>query len=147
MDKATHELEEAIKKVEEDLDRKYLRRLHGEMYSCAARCCGRTGDSIQQVRDCVDGCRKPVDAAWDDVENEITVFQLNLSTCLMDCGQTIRKVHSANSPNGPTAENMANYDKEMMDCAGKCLQRMLKAVPDMQRRMSKTLEKVTISKK
>ncbi|XP_039280813.1 protein FAM136A [Nilaparvata lugens] len=145
VDKATQQLEDAIKKLEEDLDRSYLRRLHGEMYSCAAKCCARTSDSVQQVKECVDLCRRPVDQAWDDVESEISVFQVNLSNCLMDCGQSVRKAYSGS--NVPTPEKMANYDKEMLDCAGNCLQRMLKAVPDMQRRMSKTLEKVTITKK
>lgn len=56
--------------------------LQVDMYHCSAKCCENTKASLEDVQKCIDECSKDVVRAQAYLQNEIEMFQVNLTSTL-----------------------------------------------------------------
>nr|XP_053657473.1 protein FAM136A-like isoform X2 [Cherax quadricarinatus] len=60
------------------------------MHLCAAVCCEKTENSVDQVHRCIESCSTPLTQAQSFVQNELSQFQERLQRCVMTCQDRVR---------------------------------------------------------
>ncbi|KAK8753041.1 hypothetical protein OTU49_002201 [Cherax quadricarinatus] len=90
VEQAQVRIQEAMTALVDDLDKTYLRGIQRAMHLCAAVCCEKTENSVDQVHRCIESCSTPLTQAQSFVQNELSQFQERLQRCVMTCQDRVR---------------------------------------------------------
>ncbi|CAF99306.1 unnamed protein product, partial [Tetraodon nigroviridis] len=69
-------MQNVVEEMVQSLERDYIRKMQGRMFSCSADCCSRPSDSMSQVHQCIDRCHTPLAQAQGLVTSELEKFQV-----------------------------------------------------------------------
>uniref|UniRef100_A0A0K8TK07 Protein FAM136A n=1 Tax=Lygus hesperus TaxID=30085 RepID=A0A0K8TK07_LYGHE len=127
--------EDAMKKLINEVDLQYLRKIQANMHRCAARCCDSTTDSMEQVHNCVQKCSVTLKEAEAIVQNEFNSTQERFQRCVMDCNDTVRDRIGTS----PTESEMVKHQNDFESCASKCVDKHVALLPTMMKRMKELL--------
>ncbi|XP_073992035.1 protein FAM136A-like [Rhodnius prolixus] len=137
VEQQSRRVEDAMKKIVNEIDTEYLRKMQANMHRCAARCCDNNTDSMEQVHQCVQNCSSGLTEAEHFVKQEFSTVQNRLQRCIMDCNDEIR------DKAGPTPSDtdMDKYGAVFEKCAIKCVDKHVEQLPAMLKRMKEVLKK------
>ncbi|XP_063237917.1 protein FAM136A-like [Bacillus rossius redtenbacheri] len=130
-------LEEALAKLMNDVDQTYLRKMQGDMYRCAAKCCDDYSMPVEKAHACIETCSQPIQHAQSYVQGEMNHLQDRLQRCVMQCNDEIKDKMGPN-PNDSEAQR---YTQMFEKCATKCVDTHLDLIPKLMSRMKQVLAK------
>ncbi|KAK9505603.1 hypothetical protein O3M35_009615 [Rhynocoris fuscipes] len=136
VDQQSRKIEDAMKKIVNEIDTDYLRKMQANMHRCAARCCDNSTDSMEQVHRCVQNCSASLTEAENFVKQEFNTVQNRLQRCIMECNDEIRDKAGPS----PTDSDMNRYTAEFEKCATKCVDKHIEQLPAMLKRMKEVLK-------
>jgi len=128
-------VQDAVNKLVNDLDRSQLRRLQGEMHTCAAACCQRQEASLEQVHHCIEDCSKGVASAQTFIQGELNNFQERLQRCVLQCQDKVRDKILPSTTEAEVAKFRENYEQ----CVVHCADSHVDLIPNLFKRMKETL--------
>ncbi|XP_071516190.1 protein FAM136A isoform X1 [Panulirus ornatus] len=164
VEQAQFRIQEAMTALVDDLDKTYLRGMQRAMHICAAECCEKKENSVDQVHRCIENCSTPLTQAQTFVQNELSQFQERLQRCVMVCQDRVRDQVTANTsetqePQRNSSLSIANsagsvlrqaalgrdgvsvYKAEFEGCAMQCVDDHIQLMPSVKKRIAAVLSK------
>ncbi|XP_050738211.1 protein FAM136A-like isoform X2 [Eriocheir sinensis] len=137
VDQAQHRIQEAMTALVDDLDKTYLRGMQRTMHLCAASCCEKKENSVDQVHRCIENCSTPLTQAQSFVQNELSQFQERLQRCVMVCQDRVKDHVHADA----TEAQVSAYKAEFEGCAMQCVDEHIQLMPSVKKRIAGVLAK------
>ncbi|XP_075218893.1 protein FAM136A-like [Lycorma delicatula] len=131
-----HILEQNLNTLIDSLDRKYFRKMQIDMHSCAINCCKRADYSLKELHQCVENCSIPLQIAQRFVSSQMENFHSRVERCVVQCRDDVYDKIGPNEGEAEVAKHHRAYD----DCAKKCINKMIQAVPNLSEKMHTHLE-------
>ncbi|KAG8274778.1 hypothetical protein J6590_035984 [Homalodisca vitripennis] len=130
-------IENALTKSLNEIDKLYTRKIQGDMHRCAAQCCDRTSDSIENVYNCIKVCSSDFDKVQRYLQAEYNQFQNRLQRCVLQCSDEIVDKMGLS----PSTSDMARYNRQYETCVIACANKHIDLIPGFMRRMEEVLKK------
>ncbi|KAK8753038.1 hypothetical protein OTU49_002201 [Cherax quadricarinatus] len=137
VEQAQVRIQEAMTALVDDLDKTYLRGIQRAMHLCAAVCCEKTENSVDQVHRCIESCSTPLTQAQSFVQNELSQFQERLQRCVMTCQDRVRDQVTADT----SEAQVSVYKAEFEGCAMQCVDDHIQLMPSVKKRIAGVLSK------
>ncbi|BHF58615.1 hypothetical protein SprV_0100156800 [Sparganum proliferum] len=87
-------------------------------FGCGKKCCDNSSWTTEEVQSCVEKCEKPVSAAQQLIQSELTTLQNRLQTCVRECSH--RAYDKMRSDDISDAQRMV-LQKESLACTKQCV--------------------------
>lgn len=130
-------LENALTDSLNEIDVQFTRKIQGDMHRCAAKCCDRTTDSIENVFNCIKQCSTEFEKVQRYLQAEYNQFQSRLQRCVLQCSDDA--VDSLGS--NPSTSEMAKYNQHYETCIITCANKHTSLVPNFLKRVKDVLNK------
>ncbi|XP_045622214.1 protein FAM136A isoform X2 [Procambarus clarkii] len=137
VEQAQFRIQEAMTALVDDLDKTYLRGIQRTMHMCAAECCEKRENSVDQVHRCIENCSTPLTQAQTFVQNELSQFQERLQRCVMVCQDRVRDQVTADT----SEAQVSVYKAEFEGCAMQCVDDHIQLMPSVKKRIAGVLAK------
>ncbi|KAM7540083.1 hypothetical protein Aperf_G00000021683 [Anoplocephala perfoliata] len=133
---------DAINAAIKDWDSNFLRKMQSIYFGCGKKCCDNKEYSTEQVQSCIERCEKPVSAAQNLVQGELSQLQNRFQTCVRQCSQqAYDKFRGAEELS--EAQRML-LQKDTLVCVNKCVEEQIStAIPATMRAVSAQLKKIS----
>uniref|UniRef100_A0A5K3F7X4 Protein FAM136A n=1 Tax=Mesocestoides corti TaxID=53468 RepID=A0A5K3F7X4_MESCO len=119
----------------------FLPHFQSVYFDCGKKCCDHEDWDTEQVQSCIERCEKPVGAAQNLVQNELSQLQNRLQTCIRECSH--RAYDKFKGDEQITDSQRMLVQKESLACSTQCVdEQLLSAIPATMGRISTQLEKL-----
>ncbi len=73
-------MDDSVTAMVNDLDQEAFRQMQKNMYLQSAKCCDNTQASMPEVQQCIERCSKPLQAAQNYMQSEMSDFLVRIES-------------------------------------------------------------------
>ena len=130
---ADTQLQDAVAKMVDLLDRNFLRALQRDGYLCAAKVFENKNWSSEQLTAAVERCQRPTQQLNHFMQQEMQNFQNHVQRCAQDCQDKAQD--SLPSSGNPSEAQIARAQKDMEKCVSRCVDTHVGLLPNISARI------------
>ncbi|CAK4096665.1 unnamed protein product [Aphanomyces euteiches] len=135
---ADGDINQAVNKMMESLDKSTFRPMQKNGYVCSVKCFDNKDCSAEQLQACIQRCQEPVAQVQNYLNQELSSFQNRLQRCAMDCQDRAQDGLSAR----PSESEIASAQSNMEKCVSKCVDSHIKLLPALKKRIEEATSSI-----
>uniref|UniRef100_A0A7S2S0Y0 Protein FAM136A n=1 Tax=Rhizochromulina marina TaxID=1034831 RepID=A0A7S2S0Y0_9STRA len=144
MEEAQHaqeRLNQAMKKLDDDLQPRRIRPITKKAYLCMAKCTDEPGGQ-EQLQACLQRCGQPLDQAKAAFTGELQRFQSRIQQCAQSCQNDAQDAvrDRPGIENDPAA--MGKVEAKYGKCVASCIDKHISLLPTISKRVDADLKKL-----
>lgn len=140
LEEVNQRLEGAVNELVDEMDKKYLRKIKRDMFSCSARCCEDKQGDILKVSNCIESCNTNMKRAHMNLEQELATLQDQFSRCTMSVYDKSIQTYGPD-PSSYKENKMAKFRDGLDKGVVKCVDEHIQLLPKIKERFINFLTK------
>ncbi|KAF0696838.1 Aste57867_12439 [Aphanomyces stellatus] len=129
---ADADINQAVSKMMDTLDKGTFRPLQKNGYVCSVKCFDTKDCSAEQLQQCIERCQQPMAQVQNYLNQELQSFQNRLQRCAMDCQD---RAQDSLGTSQPSESQIAAAQKGMESCVSQCVGSHIKLLPTLKKRI------------